>query len=214
MKAQSKEKIIEEFRIESIQEAAVRVIARKGLAGASMNEIAEEAGISKGTIYLYFQNQRDLIEKTVDRAFGALHEALAAALDGSGSYLDRLRKMIAVQFGFLAANADLLRIYVEMQFPQGLDAASVRCERSSRPHFRQHQERFVRFLTAAVESGEIRPLDPRRLAVFLQDGLMGVLVVRMQEKNPRPADEDVEILMSVILNGIASPVGGKKGSSV
>ncbi|MFN2240363.1 MAG: TetR/AcrR family transcriptional regulator, partial [Thermoanaerobaculia bacterium] len=56
VKTSAKEKIVEEFRSESIQDAAIRVIARKGIAGASMNEIAEEAGISKGTIYLYFDN--------------------------------------------------------------------------------------------------------------------------------------------------------------
>lgn len=210
-----KEQIVEEFRSKSIQEAAVRVIARKGIAGASMNEIAEEAGISKGTIYLYFENQRDLIEKTVDRAFAELHTSLGEAFESEGSCLERLRTVLRVKFEFLAAHADLMRIYAEMQYPEGPISASVRCDRGNRPHFKEHQERLIGFLDEAMDAGEIRRMDPRRLAVFLQDGLMGVLLARLTEVNPVPVDEDVEWLNGVILKGIATPEKGeKKGSRV
>jgi AcrR family transcriptional regulator len=204
MKSSAKEKIVEEFRSESIQDAAIRVIARKGIAGASMNEIAEEAGISKGTIYLYFENQRDLIEKTVDRAFASLHVALGEAFESEGTCLERLRGVLRVKFGFLAAHADLLRIYAEMKFPEGPSTASVRCDRENRPHFKEHQERLVAFLASAMEAGEIRPMNPRRLAVFLQDGLMGVLLARLSEADPPSIDDDVSWLNGVILNGIAT----------
>lgn len=204
VKTSAKEKIVEEFRSESIQDAAIRVIARKGIAGASMNEIAEEAGISKGTIYLYFDNQRDLIEKTVDRAFASLHVSLGEAFESEGTYLERLRTVLQVKFSFLAAHADLLRIYAEMQFPEGPSSASVRCDRGNRPHFKEHQERLVAFLSAAMEAGEIRPMNSRRLAVFLQDGLMGVLLARLGETDPPSIDEDVNWLDGVILDGIAT----------
>ena len=48
----SKEDVVQEFRVQSIQEAAIRVISRKGMAAATMQEIAAEAGVAKGTIYL------------------------------------------------------------------------------------------------------------------------------------------------------------------
>jgi AcrR family transcriptional regulator len=213
VKNSSKEKLVEEFRSESIQDAAIRVIARKGIAGASMNEIAQEAGISKGTIYLYFANQRDLIEKTVDRAFAALHVSLGDAFESDGTCLERLRTVLRVKFGFLAAHADLLRIYAEMQFPEGPSAVAVRCDRGNRPHFKEHQERLVNFLISAMEAGEIRPMNPTRLAVFLQDGLMGVLLARLGETDPPSIDEDVSWLNAVILDGIATRgVGEKKRS--
>ena len=41
--AKSKEDVVQEFRVQSIQEAAIRVISRKGMASATMQEIAEEA---------------------------------------------------------------------------------------------------------------------------------------------------------------------------
>ncbi len=52
MTSKSKEEVVQEFRVQSLQEAAMRVIARKGMAAATMAEIAKEAGVAKGTIYL------------------------------------------------------------------------------------------------------------------------------------------------------------------
>ena len=80
--AKSKEEIVQEFRVQSIQEAAIRVISRKGMAAATMQEIAEEAGVAKGTIYLYFRDREELVEKTFETAIGQLHGRLDAALDG------------------------------------------------------------------------------------------------------------------------------------
>jgi len=50
-----------EERRRHILEAAARVFARKGFAQATMKEIAAEAGIAPGTIYLYFENKADLL---------------------------------------------------------------------------------------------------------------------------------------------------------
>lgn len=60
-----------EARRQSILEAATRVFAQKGIASATMAEIASEAGISPGAIYRYFENKEDL-------ARGCMNESAAA----------------------------------------------------------------------------------------------------------------------------------------
>lgn len=52
---------------EQIIEGAKRVFMRLGFDGASMNDITREAGVSKGTIYVYFENKEDLFVAMVDR---------------------------------------------------------------------------------------------------------------------------------------------------
>ena len=53
----------------------MRVIARKGMAAATMQEIADEAGVAKGTIYLYFRDRDELVEKTFETAMQQAHRA-------------------------------------------------------------------------------------------------------------------------------------------
>src|SRR5438874_5722139 len=96
----SKEDVVQEFRVQSIQEAAIRVISRKGMASATMQEIAEEAVIAKGTIYLYFRDREELVEKTFETAIGELHNRLDVAFETDGTFEERLRAIITAQLGF------------------------------------------------------------------------------------------------------------------
>src|SRR6476469_10467770 len=100
MTSRSKEDVVAEFRVQSIQDAAMRVIARKGMAAATMQEIAEEAGVAKGTIYLYFRDREELVEKTFETAIGELHKRLDAALGGDGTFEERLRAVMTAQLAF------------------------------------------------------------------------------------------------------------------
>ena len=93
----SKEEVVQEFRIQSIQEATMRVIARKGMAAATMQEIAEEAGVAKGTIYLYFRDRDELVEKTFETAIGELHKRVDEALARGGTFEERFRNVIAAE---------------------------------------------------------------------------------------------------------------------
>src|SRR3954463_4863092 len=100
MVSKSKEEVVQEFRIQSIQEAAMRVIARKGMAAATMQEIAEEAGVAKGTIYLYFRDRDELVEKTFETAITQLIAKVEAALDTAGPIEQKIRGAMAAKFAF------------------------------------------------------------------------------------------------------------------
>src|SRR3954470_14070390 len=100
----SKEEVVQEFRIQSIQEATMRVIARKGMAAATMQEIADEAGVAKGTIYLYFRDRDELVEKTFESAMNDLHRRVDEALEKEGTFEQRLRAVLAAQITFFQEN--------------------------------------------------------------------------------------------------------------
>ncbi len=70
-----------EERPAEILDAALRVFCRSGFHKASLEEVAAEAGISKGTIYLYFKNKEDLFVAVVKRVVPS-PEDLFAGLDG------------------------------------------------------------------------------------------------------------------------------------
>src|SRR3954469_5255695 len=100
MPAESKEEVVQEFRIQSIQDAAMRVIARKGMAAATMQDIAEEAGVAKGTIYLYFRDRDELVEKTFATAINQLHGLIDEAWLTARSFDEKLRAILAAKFAF------------------------------------------------------------------------------------------------------------------
>src|SRR5215470_17785572 len=61
----TKEAVLKEFRVREMMEAARRVIGRYGFEGTTIDRVAEEARVAKGTIYLYFSNKEDLLHAAV-----------------------------------------------------------------------------------------------------------------------------------------------------
>lgn len=201
----SKEDVVQEFRVQSIQEAAIRVISRKGMAAATMQDIAEEAGIAKGTIYLYFRDREELVEKTFETAIGELHKRLDAALDADGSFEQKLRAVITAQLGFFNENREFFRLYHSLRMPVGSATQQRRQKRTCQPQFRARVERLAGVLQQAMDAGEVRTLDPKRLALFLIEGTIAIVLERLSEDEPPPESDDIELIVSTLLGGIAIP---------
>src|ERR1700694_5733609 len=119
MTVKSKEEVVQEFRIQSIQEAAMRVIARKGMSAATMQEIAREAGVAKGTIYLYFRDRDELVVRTFETAIGELQRRVDAALERDLPFDEKLREIIRSQLAFFGEYAEFFRLYMSLRMPEG-----------------------------------------------------------------------------------------------
>ena len=199
--SKSKEEVVQEFRIQSLQEATMRVIARKGIAGATMQDIAEEAGVAKGTIYLYFRDRDELVEKTFENAVTQLHSRIDEALYARAPFEDRLRESLRRLFEFFRENREFFRLYMSQRFPEG----SAQQQRSQRKHCERYRERIVKFagvLDEAMERGEIRRTDPLHLAIFLIEGTNAVVVERVMAETPPSIEADVDLIISAFLDGV------------
>lgn len=93
-----------------ILDAAVRVVADKGFPGATVAEIAREAGVADGTIYLYFRSKDDLLVSLVEDALGRILDEARARVDAAPSPLDGLRAFIRHHLEQVAARPDLAQV--------------------------------------------------------------------------------------------------------
>ena len=182
----------------------MRVIARKGMAAATMQEIAEEAGVAKGTIYLYFRDRDELVEKTFETAITQLHERVDAEMSGSAPFGTRLRAMMAAAIGFFREHREFFRLYASLRVAEGTPQQQRRHQRTCKPQYQARVERFATALQEAMDKGEIRQMNARRLALFLIEGINAIVIDRVMEEAPPSETDDVELMASVILDGIAT----------
>jgi AcrR family transcriptional regulator len=201
--ARSKEEVVQEFRIQTIRDAAMRVIARKGMAAATMQEIADEAGIAKGTIYLYFRDRDDLVEKAFESAMGELHKRVDEALETEGTCEQKLRAVIAAQISFFQANREFFRLYISLRYPEG-NAQQQRSQKRCQPQYKSRVQRVASVLEEAMKQGEIRTMDPMRLALFIIEGSSAVIIERVLEEKPPSEEADIELIAGTIWDGIRS----------
>ena len=85
-----------------ILEAALAVFAERGYAATRMEDIARRAGVTKGTIYLYFQSKEAVLKGLVEESIGAQIETFRAAAEHyEGSTADLLRMILHGMAHFL-----------------------------------------------------------------------------------------------------------------
>jgi AcrR family transcriptional regulator len=89
-----------------ILDAALKVFAAKGFAAARMEDIAREAGVTKGTIYLYFENKEAVFKSLVRESIGTTIAAVAEQIGRYEGSVRDLTKMALTTMADLLANSD------------------------------------------------------------------------------------------------------------
>ncbi len=200
--SKSKEEVVQEFRIQSIQDATMRVIARKGMAAATMQEIAEEAGVAKGTIYLYFRDRDELVEKTFETAMHTLTARIDEALDLDIPFEQKIRAVMAAKFSFFNANREFFRLYLSLRMPEGPAGRQRRQKQHCQPQYRGRAEKLADVLTKAMDRGEVRRADPYKLALFIIEGSTAIILDRLTEDSAGDESTDADLIAGFILDGI------------
>lgn len=105
--------------VERILDAAGRVLVTSGYEGASTHRIAEEAGVSPGSVYQYFPNKDVIVHMAVERMVGQISERLAGAIAESfvADPLDGVRSMVTAVLTTTEDHRELTRVLVE-QLPR------------------------------------------------------------------------------------------------
>jgi AcrR family transcriptional regulator len=194
---ETKEELVERYRRDTIQCAAQRVIARRGLAGASMAAIAKEAGVAKGTLYLYFKDRDDLLDQAAGRIFDEVFERLKGVLALARPLRESLRELVSTKLAFFDANQEFLRVYMALRLGGGEAAHRRRRHR----RYARYLELLTEYLAAAIRRGEMKALDPARVALFFAEGTSAILQRRIEDTE-RPPKEDVEWIVDLLLNGL------------
>ena len=101
-----------------IVEAAVRVFARKGYFNSRVSDIAREAGIAAGTIYLYFKTKEDILITLFRDKMAGFVASLRQAIADEPDAVAKVRRLVQLHFRMLEEDPDLAEV-VQVELRQG-----------------------------------------------------------------------------------------------
>jgi AcrR family transcriptional regulator len=134
-------------RPSEILDGALKVFAEKGYAGARMDDIARRAGVTKGTIYLYFENKEAVFKTLVRDSIGAtLAGVTANTRDFQGSAKDLLRFA-------LGAMAHLLTTSDRVVLPKIIIAESGNFPGLARFYREEIIDKGIALMSSLIERG-------------------------------------------------------------
>ena len=110
-----------------ILEAAVKVFARQGFYQSTVAQIAREAGVADGTIYLYFKNKDDILVQFFSYRTKQVFDRFRAEVNNSVNSLDKLRNLIRRHLTEFQRDRDMAVVYqVETHQNSRLADAQIR----------------------------------------------------------------------------------------
>ena len=184
-----------------ILDAAERLLGRFGYRKTTMDDLAGEAGIGKGTTYLHFPSKEAVFLATVDRIADRLHERLRAIAAGDLPAAARLRAMLRERV--------LFRFDSVQSYAQSLDelVGAFRAsflERRAR-HFKDEAEIFAGVLNEGRRSGELafKNADRSARAMLLATNALLPYNLSPRELGERAALSDqVAAIAELLLQGL------------
>jgi len=197
----TKHDVVAEFRCAEILNAARKVFAARGFSDATVDEIAAEAGIAKGTVYLYFSSKKDIYLAALKQGIMELQERTRSTMQTSEGIAAKLQSFIRTRLEYAEANRDFFKIY-HSEFGNLTNAAA--CDSEFQQLYLRQAKALEIVLREAMESGEIRHIRSNFAAFIIYDMVKGVMTQRLLEWSTVPLEEDIQLLNDLIWKGIAA----------
>jgi AcrR family transcriptional regulator len=101
-------RLTKEARRDQLLDAAAEIISQRGVAAATMERVAEQAGVSKALPYQHFENAPDLVSALYWREMTDLAARVTVAVESAGTNEERARAGVTAFFDSVGQRAPLL----------------------------------------------------------------------------------------------------------
>jgi AcrR family transcriptional regulator len=150
-----------------IYEAARKVFIRKGLSGARMQEIADEAGINKALLHYYFRNKEKLFEGIFNEVFERLSEGVRAIIGLEMNVLDKLKEFVNIYIEVLLENR-----YLPLFVLNEMNHHPDRFTGILKDRIVVYMKKFLVQIQQEIDTGTIRANNP----VHLLLNILGLII--------------------------------------
>ena len=185
----------------AILDAAERLLAHYGYQKMTMDDLAREAGIGKGTTYLHFPSKQEVVLCSIDRIVERLLERLRAVAAADAPPAEKVRQLLRTRV--------LFRFDSVKDYSQGLDDVL----RALRPAYLARRRRYFAAEAAVIAdvlrqgqgSGTFTVEDPLAAAhtlLLATNALLPYSLSRRELGQRREVEQQVDRIAGLLLNGL------------
>lgn len=182
---------------QNLLDAAEAVFGEVGFERASITALTRRAGVAQGTFYVYFPDKQSIFVELVRVLSHQVRQEMAEAVVGLTDRLQIERMGFRVFFNFIHHHRSMYKIVRQAEFVD---------EELYRWYYRRLADGYIHGLSQAMDSGQIRRMDPEVLAYCLMGmgDFLGMRWVLWQEKDGLP-DAVFEQFMAFIEQAMRLP---------
>jgi AcrR family transcriptional regulator len=185
---------------EEILSAAGKVFAAKGFFPTTMSDIAREAEFGTGTLYKYFKSKEDLYFTLIDEKVEEINRLVRVELSQKTSAVQRITKVLRLQFEFIERNRDFFRIDIS---DRSRFEWTVKDELGKGLHEKMvtYIHILAEVIKQGIKEGEFRPLGPVDLAHALVGIVNSFVFEWLISRKPYPLISKLDTVLEIFLGG-------------
>ena len=187
-----------DLKKETLMKIVVQVLSREGLHDTTMDIVAREAGVAKGTLYTYFRNKEDLVREALDATVAPMLAELTSILTGKLPPDKKLANMIFHHLSYFERHREFFSIFVNDRSHE-----QRRFKRYRSCQYQDFLETVAGVIRDGIQKKIFREVDQRKVAAMLVESSISVIFQRMFLSDQSvPVEQDAELINKVFLSGI------------
>ena len=190
---------VSEERKEQIATAATKIFAEQGFDRARMDDIASEANLSKGTLYLYFKSKDAIIKHILDRLFAREISDLQALANAS---LPAEEKLLTFSEQMIAGMQNWTKLIPIMyEFLGRLFRQSV-VQEAFKSYFRSYLNLLTPIIQEGIDSGEFRARNANDIAITIGAIFEGTILLWVYDAESVDLEKHLRSGIALLMEGL------------
>lgn len=176
--------------------AAVKIFSEKGFDGATMDEIARNADVAKGTLYYHFKSKEDIFNFLAEEGMSFIKNHIVENTGDISDPAEKLRHIIAVQMDLIYKYNDFFKLML----------AQIWKDNNREEQLRKWLYEYIDVLGAVISEGEEKGAFKEGTPKFKATALFGLIssiyLFRFMTDDSHSKEEMTNLITDYILNGI------------
>lgn len=185
---------------EKILVAALEVFSSKGFHGTAVDEIAERAGLGKGTVYRHFHSKKGLFSELIRSKVAELEQRVSGAIDPKSDVLEIIETYLRIYFGFFDRNRDLYKVLIQEQSDFGAEVKALYIGNILRK-----VPLLKRKIFQAVKTGHLKQMDFHTVFYGVMGFIDGVMQKWLASDDDYSLVDEVPTVIETIFYGFVNP---------
>jgi AcrR family transcriptional regulator len=179
-----------------IFDSAIKIFSGSGYDGATMDDIATNAGVAKGTLYYHFKSKEEIFKYIITEGMNIIIEQIEEATEREEDSLLKLKMLCRVQLSMVYENRDFFKVIMSQLWGREIRHLQIR------DVIKIYINVIEKHLKEAMEQGAIKQTETSFMAYMFFGTLCSAAVYELISNGVNDVENVIDNLMKYILTGI------------
>ncbi|MCG4580265.1 TetR/AcrR family transcriptional regulator [Clostridium cochlearium] len=181
-----------------IFKAAIKIFSQNGYNGTTMDDIAKEANVAKGTLYYHFKSKEEIFKFIIDGGMDIISEKLEDISKQEGDSISKLKAVCKAQLSVVYENRDFFKVIMSQLWGSEIRQLEIR------EKIEKYIKDIEKYIKDAVKEGTIKNGETYFMAYAIFGMLCSTSIYELINEDKEKIDKVADSLMDYILKGIES----------